>query len=288
MANALLPPGAGRRTALRARRIVVKLGTAVLTREDGDVAPERVYALVASLVALQRAGREVLLVTSGAVRLGAERLAASADPSLRLAAQACAAVGQHRLMACYAQACERLGVAAAQLLLTEEDLTRPARRQGLRATLMQLLALGVLPVINENDAVTPGLGWRGRGRRGEAGFGDNDRLAALLATRIDADLLLILTDVAGFYTADPRGPAGARLIRVVRRVTPRMERAAGGPRLGRGGMRSKVEAARIATDSGCAVVVADGRDSGVIARVCAGEAVGTLFLPGRAAEARRA
>jgi glutamate 5-kinase len=253
MANAPMPFGAERRAALRARRIVVKLGTAVLTGEDGDVAPERVHALVASLVALQRVGREVLLVTSGAVRLGAERLAASADPSLRLAAQACAAVGQHRLMACYAQACERLGVAAAQLLLTGEDLARPARMLGLRATLTQLLELGVLPVINENDAVTPERGWGRRGRRGEAGFGDNDRLAALLATRIGADLLLILTDVAGLYTADPRDRAGARLIRVVRRVTPRMERSAGGPRVGRGG-----------------------------------EAVGTLFLPGRVAERRRA
>lgn len=291
MANAILPSRTrtGRQAALRARRVVVKLGTAVLTGEDGDVAAWRILALVEALVGLQRAGREVLLVSSGAVRLGAERLAASADPSLRLAAQACAAVGQGRLIACYAHACERFGVAAAQLLLTEQDFATPARLAGLRATLMQLLALGVLPVINENDVVT---GWPAAPEGGVAavgaGLGDNDRLAALVATEVSADLLVILTDVAGLYTADPRRGAGARLIPVVRRVTPRLARAAGGLRVGRGGMRSKLEAARIATDSGCAVVVADGRDPGVLERLCAGEEVGTLFLPRQYAASPRA
>jgi glutamate 5-kinase len=288
MANALIADSSGRRAALHARCVVVKLGTAVLAGEEDGLALGRVRAVVESLVALRRAGREVLLVSSGAVRLGAERLGMGEGVGPRATCRACAAVGQGRLMAWYAEACERLGVAAAQVLLTAEDFVVPHRALGLRATLVELRAFGVLPVINENDAVS-GAGREpdGPGGPGRTGLGDNDRLSALIATAVGADLLLMLTDVAGLYTADPRGRAEARLIPVVRRVTPRMERGAGGPRLGRGGMRSKLEAARIATGAGCAVVVADGRHPGVIERVCAGEEVGTLFPP-RHAGSRRA
>jgi len=287
MANALVALPSGERAAPLARRVVVKLGTAVLTAHGGGLARGRVAALVASLVALQRSGREVLLVSSGAIRLGAGRLAAPGGRAAAGGSQACAAVGQARLMACYAEVCDRLGVAAAQLLLTAQDFARPSRRRNLRATLLELLTLGALPVINENDAVSaPVFEVEGAGSRGD-GIGDNDRLAALVAAGVGADLLLILTDVPGLFTADPRGPGDARLIPVVRRVTARLARAAGGPRLGggRGGMRSKLEAARLATRAGCGVVVADGRQPGVVERVCAGESVGTLFVPRRAAAA---
>jgi len=169
----------------------------------------------------------------------------------------------------------RVVVKLGTALLAGEDLAQPARLASLRAT-RSLLELGVLPVLNENDVVAtaPPEG----GERG-ARLGDNDHLAALVAVGVRADLLLILTDVAGLMTADPRLSRSGRLIPVVRRVTPRLERAAGGPRVGRGGMRSKLDAARIATRAGCAVVVADGRDPRVVERACAGEAVGTLLLP---------
>jgi glutamate 5-kinase len=277
MTHACLAAPTGRPLVHVARRVVVKVGTAVLAGAGGAVAPARVNAFVAALVALQQAGREVLLVSSGAVRLGVERLGLDGRPAEHAAARACAAVGQGRLMASYMQACEQLGVEAAQLLVTGADFAEP-RLSELRATLAALLACRVLPVINENDAVSARAGGPDAARRRD-GFRDNDGLAGLLAARMGAGLLLILTDVPGLLTADPRAGSTARLIPLVRRVTARHERAAGGPRLGRGGMRSKLEAARTATDAGCAVVVADGRDPGVIGRVCGGEAVGTLFLP---------
>ena len=276
MAHALLALVPGRSAAPQPRRVVVKLGTALLAGADDAARAERVRALVASVVALRRAGREVLVVCSGAVRMGAERLGHGGGPAGTTAARVCAAVGQARLMAAWTEACDRAGVAAAQLLLAGEDLAQPDRLATLRATLRSLLALGVVPVLNENDVVAtaPPVG----GERGTR-LGDNDRLAALLAVGVRADLLLILTDVAGLMTADPRRSRSGRLIPVVRRVTPRLERAAGGPRVGRGGMRAKLDAARIATRAGCAVVVADGRDPRVVERACAGEAVGTRFLP---------
>lgn len=278
MAHALLP-SLGRQAALQARRVVIKLGTAVLAGDDGAAAPGRLGAFVESAVALRRAGREVLVVSSGAVRLGARRLGIVGGPAAGAAARACAAVGQGRLMAGWTEACERVGVAAAQLLLTEADFAEPGRLAVLRSTLRTLLELDVLPVLNENDAVVAAARSPRGGRRPGAGLGDNDRLSALVAVGLRADLLLILTDVAGLLTADPSGARSGRLIPVVKRVTPRLERAAGGPRAGRGGMRSKLEAARMATDAGCAVVVADGRNPRVVERVCAGEAIGTLFMP---------
>jgi len=288
MAHALLPT-LGRQAALQARRVVIKLGTAVLAGDDGAAASGRLGAFVESAVALRRAGREVVVVSSGAVRLGARRLGIVGRPAGGAAARACAAVGQGRLMAGWTEACDRAGVAAAQLLLTEEDFAAAGRRTVLRSTLRTLLELGVLPVLNENDAVAAAArsAGGGGGRRG-AGLGDNDRLSALVAVGLRADLLLILTDVAGLLSADPSGPRSGRLIPVVKRVTPRLERAAGGPRAGRGGMRSKLEAARLATDAGCAVVVADGRNPRVIERVCAGEAIGTLFMPRRPGPSRDA
>ncbi|HXY68309.1 MAG TPA: glutamate 5-kinase [Gemmatimonadales bacterium] len=276
MAHALLALSTGRPAAPQARRVVVKLGTAVLAGAGGAARGDRVRALVASVAALRRAGREVLVVASGAVRTGAERLGIAGGPAGSAAARACAAVGQARLMAGWTEACERAGVVAAQLLVTGEDFAQPGRLASLRAALGILLEQGVLPVLNENDVVATSLA--DAGERG-TGLRDNDRLAALVAVGVRADLLLILTDVPGLLTADPHGPRPGRLIPVVKRLTPRLERAAGGPRVGRGGMRSKLEAARLATRAGCAVVVADGREDRVVERVCAGEAVGTLFVP---------
>jgi glutamate 5-kinase len=271
-------------TLAQAKRVVVKLGTAVVMREDGKAAQNRLRALAKSIADLMRGGREVLLVSSGAVGLGRSRLGISeAPPSLPLK-QACAAVGQGALMALYSDALEGLGVAVAQVLLTEEDFSNRTRYLNLRSTLTQLIELGVLPIINENDTVstaelesesTPYL---------RVNFGDNDRLSALVASKIEADVLVMLTDVPGLYTVPP-DEAGATLIPLVKEITPEIEALAQAPpapqggKVGRGGIRTKLEAASIAMHSGCAAVIASGKQAGVLDRIFAGEEVGTFFLP---------
>jgi glutamate 5-kinase len=267
--------------ARQARRVVVKLGTAVLMRDEGGVALSRFHSFVESIERLKREGREVLVVTSGAVGLGAERLAAGRSPQLLPLKQACAAVGQGRLMALYSDAFERLGITTAQLLLTEEDFSNRRRYLNLRSTITKLLELGVLPIINENDTVsTAELEAVGTASRRRVNFGDNDKLSALVASKIEAGLLLILTDVEGLYTANPSRPGDARLVPVVEEITPEIEEMArGAGRAGRGGMKTKLEAARIAARSGCATIIAGGKIAGVIDRVLAGEDLGTVFLP---------
>jgi glutamate 5-kinase len=274
------------RVVTGARRVVVKLGTAVLTR-DGGLAHARLYPFAESVAALRRHGREVLLVSSGAVGLGAERLGLGAGPHPVGLRQACAAVGQGRLMGLWSEALERLGLTAAQLLLTEADFADRTRYLNLRRTIGRLLAAGVVPVINENDTVSTAE-LRPLPERAEAriNFGDNDRLSALVAAKVDADLLVLLTDVDGLFTADPRTP-GATLLPVVPLVTPALEAGAGGPRLGTGGMRTKVMAARIAARSGCATVIANGTRPDILDRILAGEPVGTLVLPSRELSDRR-
>src|ERR1043166_1106469 len=188
-------------------RIVIKLGTAVLTRDDGGVPLSRFYGLVEDIAALKRNGREILLVSSGAVGLGQTQLGVTrANDSLPLK-QACAAVGQGKLMALYSDAFEREGITTAQVLLTEEDFSNRKRYLNLRTTIGKLLELGALPIINENDTVStveleP---FDGEVQR-RVNFGDNDKLSALVASKIEADLLVILTDVEGLYSSDPNGP----------------------------------------------------------------------------------
>ncbi len=260
-------------------RVVLKIGTATLTRDDGTLALSRFYSFVEGIAALRQQQREVLLVTSGAVGLGATRLGVARSGQSLPLKQACAAVGQGRLMALYSDAFERLGLPAAQVLLTEEDFHNRRRYLNLRSTLAKLLELGVVPIINENDTVsTAELEETGDGSERRVNFGDNDKLSALVSAKIEADLLLILTDVDGLYDADPR-LGEARLLSVVEQITPEISAAAGGARAGRGGMRTKLEAARVATQSGCATVIASGRLAQVIERVLAGEPLGTLFQP---------
>ena len=272
-------PGDRSRLVAEARRVVIKLGTAVLMKDGDGVAFSRFYSFVESIAALTKAGREVLVVSSGAVGLGAERLGIEGAPSSLELKQACAAVGQGRLMALYSDAFGKLGLTTAQVLLTDEDFSDPRRYRNLRHTLDRLLELGALPIINENDTVsTAELEPLDAGAQRPVNFGDNDRLSALVAARTEADLLLILTDVEGFYSADPAGPGAARLIPVVERITPELETIAGGPRQGRGGMRTKLEAAGIASRAGCATIIAGGRLPAIIDRIISGEELGTLFL----------
>src|SRR5436853_447233 len=266
-----------------ARRVVIKLGTAVLMREDGGPALSRFYSFIESIADLKRAGREVLLVSSGAVGLGAQQLNLPRKPQLLPLKQACAAIGQGRLMALYSDGFDRLGVTTAQVLLTEEDFSNRQRYLNLRGTLGKLLELGALPIINENDTVsTAELEPEETSPQLRINFGDNDKLSALVASKTEADLLVILTDVDGLYTAEPSS-ADARLIPLVAEITLEIEDLAREPspasKAGRGGIRTKIEAARIAAHSGCATVIAGGKLPGILTRIFAGEEVGTLFLP---------
>ncbi len=271
-----------------ANRVVVKVGTRVLTHDDGPIALSRLFSIVEAIGGLRRRGKEVLLVTSGAVGLGAEALGL-AEPPVELAErQACAAVGQSRLMALYQEGLSHVGLTCGQVLLTQSDFDDRLRYLNLRATLSELVRRGVVPIINENDAVsTEELAFvEGESR---PVFGDNDRLSALVASKLGADLLVLLTDVEGLFDRDPRRGEDARLIeRVDELDAPASAAAAGGASPGgRGGMRSKIEAATIAARSGCHAVIASGRRPGVLDRVLAGEEEGTLFPARSGMPARR-
>lgn len=263
-------------------RIVVKLGTNVIMRSDGKVALGLLCGLVEDIAALRERGIEVLMVSSGAVGLGVERLALLQRPRSLAEVQACAAVGQSRLMALYDDAFDRLGCRIAQVLLTEDDFRDPVRHANLRATLDSLLSLGVIPIVNENDTVStieldrPLAASRPAPQR-ERVFGDNDKLSALLAEHINADLLVLLSDVDGLYDRDPHAP-GARLLTHVAAVDDAvLALAHGGNGRGRGGMLSKLESVRIALEAGRQAIIANGRTPQVLERIVAGEAVGTRF-----------
>lgn len=264
----------------KSKRIVIKLGTAVLMKDNG-IALSRFYSFVEGIAALMKSGKEVLLVTSGAVGLGSRTLGL-AKPKLMPLKQACAAVGQGRLMSLYSDAFEKCDVIAAQVLLTEEDFSNRQRYLNLRSTIGELLALSVLPIINENDTVSTAELELLQNPDVKVNFGDNDKLSALVASKIDADLLLILTDVEGLYSADPR-ESDARLIPLVESFTPEIESLgetkAASDKPGRGGIKTKLAAAKIATQSGCAAIIAGGKQERVIDRLFAGEELGTLFMP---------
>lgn len=263
------------RAALKhARRVVVKVGTQVLLGEDGLPSLSRLFALMEDLALLRREGRDVLLVSSGATGLGIRRLGLPAKPEGLPLLQACAAVGQGELMGLYQSGFDRLDRTCAQVLLTQDDFSDPTRRANLQRTLDQLLRLGVIPVINENDTV--GTFELEQVRV----FGDNDQLSALVAASVGANLLLILSDVEGLYTANPREQPEARLLHEVPALTEDvLALAAGRNARGRGGMASKLEAARLATTAGVAVVIAHGGQPHVIPQVVGGQEVGTWFIP---------
>ena len=265
-----------------AKRVVIKVGTNVIMRDDGAVALGRIYGLIESVANQRSQGKEVMLVSSGAVGLGAKRLMLEQKPKQITLKQACAAIGQSRLMSIYEEGFEKLGLVTAQVLLTEDDFTIRKRYLNLRATLGKLLELGTVPIINENDTVstleleTP---VKGDGAHKPV-FGDNDKLSALVMSKVEADLLVILSDVDGLYTGNPIKNSAAKLVSVVTEINTEVEQyAEGGSARGRGGMKTKLEAARIATNSGGIALIANGRVPGVLDRIFAGEEVGTLFLP---------
>lgn len=256
-------------------RIVAKFGTNLLTG-GGDRLDESVMsALVAQVTALMDEGREVLVVTSGAIAAGRERLNAPANRRDIPFRQVLASVGQAHLMHTYDRLFDARGRVVAQTLLSKHDLSDRIGYLNARNTLLGLMELGVVPIINENDAVAVD-------EIAGAKIGDNDNLSALVANLIDADLLAIMTDIGGLYDADPRTHKNARLIDQVDRVTKEIEQIAGGSQSGRGigGMATKLEAAKLATGGGSDVFIASGHDDRALYRIATGEHVGTK-LPAR-------
>ena len=250
----------------KARRIVVKLGTGLLTDAHNQLARAEIGRLVGQLAALQRDGREVLVVSSGAIAAGMSALGLAARPKELAQLQACAAIGQCRLMAMYDEAFAGFSIHVAQVLLTHDDLRDRTRHLNARHTLDTLLQRGVVPIINENDTVSVD----------EIKFGDNDRLGALVAALIDADLLIILSHVEGLLDRDKH------VVATVPEVSREIESLAGGTdRLTSvGGMASKLAAAKIVTRAGIPMVIASGEQPNVLADLLAGNEVGTIFLPG--------
>ena len=255
----------------QAKRIVVKVGTSTLTYPNGRPNLSRMEGIVRQLADAANEGREVVLVTSGAIGAGMNRLGMSQRPRSIQEKQAVAAVGQGLLMQMYEKLFAEYGYVVGQLLLTRDDLTHRKRHLNCRNTIQSLWRMGAIPVVNENDTVSVD----------EIKFGDNDTLAALVAGLVAADLLIILSDVDGVYDRNPQIDADARLLPVIESITPELQRAAGGPGTlyGSGGMSTKVQAAKMSTAGGTAVVIANGSRPGVIRSVLDGETVGTLFVP---------
>ncbi|HSH93973.1 MAG TPA: glutamate 5-kinase, partial [Roseimicrobium sp.] len=249
-------------------RIVVKLGTGVLTDSKKQPDMAQFGQLVKQMAALQKAGKEVVLVTSGAVGAGMGVLGFQKRPSELADLQACAAVGQSRLMSTYEKLFAQYGLGVAQVLLTHEDLRHHERHLNARNTLVTLLSHGVIPIINENDAVS----------FTELKFGDNDKLSALVASLLPADLLVILTTVDGVI--EGYGTPKAELLKTIEKIDDRIEKMAGGTTsvTAVGGMTSKIQAAKIAMRSGVPLVIASGRKPTVLADIIAGREEGTIFL----------
>jgi glutamate 5-kinase len=253
-----------------ARRIVVKVGSSLVTNEGRGLDHAAIGQWAEQIASLRARGKEFVLVSSGAVAEGMQRLGWSRRPSAVHELQAAAAVGQMGLVQVYERAFSRFGLHTAQVLLTHEDLADRRRYLNAKSTLRTLLTLNAIPIINENDTVVTD----------EIRFGDNDTLGALVANLIEADVLVLLTDQAGLYTADPRRDPAATLVSRARAGDPALEEMAGGAgsQIGRGGMLTKVLAAKRAARSGAATVIASGREPQVLVRLADGEAIGTALI----------
>ncbi|GAA5172400.1 MULTISPECIES: glutamate 5-kinase [Halomonadaceae] len=268
----------GREALSGARRVVVKIGSALLTNDGRGLDEAAIGGWVDQIAALHARGIEVVLVSSGAVAAGMARLGWSVRPSAVHELQAAAAVGQTGLAQCYEGHFARHGLRSAQILLTHDDLSNRKRYLNARSALRTLVALRVVPVINENDTVVTD----------EIRFGDNDTLGALVANLLEAEALVILTDQEGLFDADPRHSPTAQLIHEGRAGDPQLAAVAGGGgALGRGGMATKIRAARLAARSGAVTAIAGGRQAEVLTRLVDGERLGTLLRPEHAPLAAR-
>jgi glutamate 5-kinase len=253
-----------------ARRLVVKVGSSLVTNGGRGIDHAAVGRWAEEIAHLRGSGKEIALVSSGAIAEGMQRLGWVVRPMAMHELQAAAAVGQMGLVQAYEAAFSRFGLHTAQILLTHEDLADRRRYLNARSTLFTLIGLGVIPIINENDTVTTD----------EIRLGDNDTLGALVTNLIEADVLVLLTDQPGLYSSDPRTDATATLLSHARAGDPALEVIAGGAgsQLGRGGMLTKVLAAKRAARSGASTIIADGREERVLTRLAAGEALGTQLV----------
>ncbi|MFC2040646.1 glutamate 5-kinase [Chloroflexota bacterium] len=255
-------------------RLVVKFGTSLLTGGDNRLDPDIMRSLVAQVASLHGQGYEVIVISSGAIACGRHKLGLTKRIRGIPYKQVLAAVGQAKLMDEYDRLFGEYGITVGQALLTKTDLADRAGYLNARNTLLALLELGVICVVNENDIVAID-------EIESAKFGDNDNLSAMVANLVDADMLLLLTDIAGLYTTDPSRQKNAELITEVKKIDRHIEGLAAGTHgnLGTGGMTTKVSAAKLATKCGVTVVIADGREPNIIPRLAGGEALGTRFMP---------
>lgn len=263
---------------LNVKRIVIKLGTNVLRNEEGEVALSRIYSFIEDISKLVKSGKEVIVVTSGAVGLGKKKLNLETTNEDGVK-QACAAVGQSRLMSFYENGFGVFDIPIAQILLTEDDFSLRHRYLSLRTTLNKLLEFGVVPIINQNDTVSTielhdilaGM---------KVSFSDNDKLSALVSSELDADLLILLSDINGLYTSNPKENSDAEFINEVTEVTDEILALGTDPSEGgRGGMKTKLEAAKLVTRFGGKVLIANGKIPYVISKIFSGENLGTMFIP---------
>lgn len=255
----------------RANRIIVKVGTSSLTYPTGELNLGQIERLVREMVDLSNQGKQLVLVSSGAIGVGMGRLGLRRRPQTIPEKQAVAAVGQGLLMQIYEKLFAEYGRVAAQVLLTRGDVADRRRYLNARNAFLSLLDYRVIPIVNENDTVAVE----------EIKFGDNDTLSALVASLLNADLLVILTDIDGLFDSDPHLNPLARLVSQVEEITPEVESLAGGAgsKRGTGGMFTKIQAAKIAVSSGVGMVIANSRERDVLRRVCQGEKLGTFFVP---------
>ena len=254
----------------KAKRIVVKVGTSTITYANGKRNFSQIDRLARELSDLQNQGKEMILVSSGAVAVGVDRLGLPAKPATIPGKQACAAVGQGVLMHTYEKLFADYGQIVAQVLITRTEAIDRHRYTNCRNTFMTLLQQGVIPIVNENDVVA----------LDELKIGDNDNMSALVAGIVDADLVIILSDIDGLYTANPTTHPEATLVHTVLEITPEVESSAGGvgSSRGTGGMATKIQAAKAATNSGIQLVIASGTEKNAIPRILQGEEIGTLFV----------
>lgn len=254
----------------KAKRIVVKVGTSTLTYATGKLNFSRIEKLIRELSDLSNQGKEIILVTSGAVGAGMDRMGLKERPKTIPEKQALAAVGQGILMHTYEKIFSEYGQTVAQVLLTRENSVKHNQYTNSRNALLTLLHMGIIPVINENDAVAVD----------ELKIGDNDTLSAMVATLVDADVLIILSDIEGLYTANPQQDPSAVLIPEIKEITPEIEALAGGAgsKLGTGGMYTKIQAAKIAVHAGVTMLIASGSREGIVRDILDGACLGTVFL----------
>ena len=267
-----------RKDFINVKRIVIKLGTNILRNSEGEVALSRIYSFIEDISKLVKDGKEVIVVTSGAVGLGKKKLNLDSTDGDGVK-QACAAVGQSRLMSYYESGFATFDIPIAQILLTEDDFSLRHRYLSLRTTLNKLLEMGVVPIINQNDTVsTIELNHILAGM--QVSFSDNDKLSALVSSELDADLLILLSDINGLYTSNPKEDKNAEFIKEVACVTDEiLGLGSGASAGGRGGMKTKLEAAKLVTRFGGKVLIANGTIPYVISKIFNAEELGTMFIP---------